>query len=66
MNTSAADIKGVNPCSNIGGIILGRNIHPACGMYCMPPRENFLNGAFWCIFGSDFVFKKIQKLLFFI
>ena len=28
-------IKGVNPCSNMGGgIILGRNIHPACGMYC--------------------------------
>ena len=26
--------KGVNPCSNMGGIILGRNIHPACGMYC--------------------------------
>ena len=26
--------EGVNPCSNMGGIILGRNIHPACGMYC--------------------------------
>ena len=23
-------------------------------------------GPFWCIFGSDFVFKKFQKLLFFI
>ena len=32
----------------------------------MPPREIFLNGAIWCIFGSDFVFKKFQKLLFFI
>ena len=27
--------KGVNPCSNMGGgIILGRNIHPACWMCC--------------------------------
>ena len=32
----------------------------------MPPREFFLNGAFWCIFGSDFVPKKLQKLPFFI
>ena len=49
--------KGVNPCSNLGGIILGRNIHPACWMYCakrraylglfggMLPRENFFK---WC------------------
>ena len=27
--------KGVNPCSNIGGIILWRNIHSACGMNCV-------------------------------
>ena len=27
--------KGVNPCSNMGGIILWRNIHSACGMYCV-------------------------------
>ena len=50
-------IKGVNPCSNMGGIILGRNIHPACWMYCakrraylglfggMLPREIFSK---WC------------------
>ena len=25
---------GVNSCSNMGEIILGRNIHPAFGMYC--------------------------------
>ena len=24
----------------------------------MRPGEIFLNGAIWCIFGSDFVFKK--------
>ena len=50
-------IKGVNPCSNMGGIILGGNIHLACGMYCasrrallgefggMLPREIFFK---WC------------------
>ena len=27
--------KGVNPCSNMGGIILRRNIHSGCGMYCV-------------------------------
>ena len=36
----------------------------------MPPRENFFKWCnlvrFWCIFGSDFAFKKFQKLLFFI
>ena len=34
-----------------------------------PPRKFFQMvqfGAFWCIFGSDFVFKKFQKLLLFI
>ena len=31
-----------------------------------PPEKFFLNDAFWCIFRSDFVFKKIQKLPFFI
>ena len=34
-----------------------------------PPRKFFKMvqfGAFWCIFGSDFVFKKFQKLPFFI
>ena len=54
-----------------GGILLGRNIHPACFAPCIsrgvwghaPPRENFLNGAFWCIFGSDF--KKISKITIF-
>ena len=35
--------KGVNPCLNMGGIILGRNIHPACGMYCAK-RRAFLWG----------------------
>ena len=28
-------VKGVNPCSNMGGIILGRNIHPVC----IPPNN---------------------------
>ena len=28
----------------------------------MPPREFFLNGAIWCIFGSDFVFKNYYFL----
>ena len=36
----------------------------------MPPPRKFFKmvqfGAFWCIFGSDFVFKKFQKLPFFI
>ena len=35
----------------------------------MPPRENFFKmvqfGAFWCIFRSDFVFKKISKITIF-
>ena len=34
-----------------------------------PPRNFFKMvqfGAFWCIFGSNFVFKKFQNLLFFI
>ena len=34
-----------------------------------PPRKFFKMvqfGAFWCIFRSDFVFKKFQKLPFFI
>ena len=70
-NTIHLAAKGVNPRSNMGGIMLGRNIHPACGMYCAggsracPSEKIFLNGAIWCIFGSDFVFKKFQKLLFF-
>ena len=39
-------VKGVNPCSNMGGIILGRNIHvhPAClsrGGRGHAPREIF-------------------------
>ena len=25
----------------------------------IPPREFFENGAFWCIFGSNFDFKKL-------
>ena len=57
----SAGTKGVNPCSNMGGIILGRNIHPACGMYCAKRRaclggfegmsrgKIFLNGAIWCV-----------------
>ena len=34
------------------------------------PQRKFFKmvqfGAFWCIFGSEFVFKKFQKLPFFI
>ena len=37
--------KGVNPCSNMGGIILGRNIHSACGMYC-PAQSQWCSGKF--------------------
>ena len=63
-----------------GGDNIGVNIHPACRMYRAAlfsrgvlghvlPRNFFKMvqfGAFWCIFGSDFVFKKLQKLPFFI
>ena len=42
----------------------------ARGFGGMPPTRKFFKmvqfGAFWCIFGSDFVFKKYQKLPFFI
>ena len=34
VNIKGRYTKGVNLCSNMGGIILGRNIHPASGMYC--------------------------------
>ena len=44
-----------------GGIILGRNIHPAVLGGSVACREFFLNGAFWCIFGSDFVLKNLKN-----
>ena len=67
---------GVNPCSNMGEIILGRNIHPAFGMYCAarlsravwghgPPDNFFLNGAIWCVLlyiWIRFCFYKISKI----
>ena len=28
---------------------------------CPTPEKFFLNGAFWCIFRSDFLFKKVLK-----
>ena len=47
--------KGVNPCWNMGGIILGRNIHQACGMYCALRRA--LLGGFGGMLHRKFFFK---------
>ena len=62
-NILCIDSKGVNPCSNMGGIILLRNIHPACGMDCEAPRfargpGNIRQEYFNHICGSLLNFKK--------
>ena len=46
-HTLLPSFKDVNPCSNMGGIILGRNIQPACGIYCAArgaKRRAFIGG----------------------
>ena len=48
----------------------GETIRFARGVRGHAPQRKFFKmvqfGAFWCIFGSDFVFKKLKKLPFFI
>ena len=46
-------LRMAKPCALLGAF-------GAC-----PPKNFFLNGAIWCIFGSDFVFKEFKKLPFF-
>ena len=40
--------------------------HALMGVWGRPPEKFFLNGAFRCIFGSDFLFKKVSKINIFI
>ena len=68
-------VQGRKSMFKHGGDNIGEKYTPLWDVFALlggfrgmpPPTENFfLNGAFWCIFGSDFVRNFFFKLAFFI